>query len=300
MEIVYCVDCGKKLRDHDFVRCAAYTREKRHYCTSCRPLDPQAIPAPKPKTTRAMKVKPAKSNGRWIAAAVAGFVMAALGAVLLFSGKPPPQPAPEIPAPRPRPVIEAPKLPAGPTPAVAWDFEMLSGDVFTNRGGELYAAVRVAGVDQAEGVVGKALRLNGKSFLRIDGADVFNAPDLTVAFWIKPMNVKGRQGLLSKRTDNKQSPFVLSLWDGALSFEAADESHQWTCQVKSVAVVKSDAWSHVGVVARSGRGVDIYLNGELLHEFKSNKRRCRNSDPMFVGREMYNGSDAHDGTAFYA
>lgn len=348
MEIVYCVDCGKKLREHDFVRGAAYTREKRHYCTNCRPLDPQA-PAPKPKSTRSLPaVPPSKSNSRTLlAAAGAVIVLGAIIAAVAFSGKAPAPAAEEAEAAKreatardafqraklfesaspqdlegrvhawqkavplcdrtplarearqsfdravaardtERARLEAAKKALGPPPAATWTFETLSG------------VVSRPGADQADGLVGKALRLDGKSFLRIDDADLFNAPDLTVSMWIKPSRVKGRQGLLSKRTDSKQSPLVLSLWEGALAFEAADESTDWPFQIKSVAIVKADVWTHVAVVARAGKGVELYLNGALLQDFKIDKRRCRNTDPLFVGREMYNGSDAHDGTAYYA
>jgi hypothetical protein len=69
--------------------------------------------------------------------------------------------------------------------------------------------------------------------------------------------------------------------------------------VKSVALVQAGVWSHVAVVARAGRGVELYLNGALVQEFKLDRPRCRNSDPLFIGREMFNGNDAHDGTALY-
>lgn len=361
MEIVYCVDCGKKLREHDFVRGAAYTRNKHHYCTACRPLEPEAAQAPKPKTTRALPVpRPPrnKSRGALIVAVIAGgLVLAGIATVVAFSGGGAPpadveaerresaarealQRARAYESSNPRDldaVVQAwqkawplcertsvakdarqaleravaardaararadlAKKALGPPPAVAWDFETLSRDVFITRDGELYAGVRSPGADQADGLVGKAARFDGRSWIRIDGADVFNAPDLTVCLWIKPTGVKGRQGLLSKRIDSKQSPIVLTLWDGAIGFEAADESTQWPFQLKSLALVKAGEWSHVAVVARSGRNVELYLNGALLQELKIDKPRCRNTDPMFLGREIWNGASAHDGSAFYA
>lgn len=361
MEIVYCVDCGKKLRDHDFVRGAAYTRDKLHYCTTCRPLNaPASQPSrpPKPKTTRAPATQVPASKSRVIVAVVAGglLVAGAILAVVTMSGSRQ-EPATEEAsgresaaqdalrrartfesqnpkdlegqvqawkqiAPvcektsaareakqaldravaaleRERARIEAAKKALGPPPAVTWDFEKLSGDVFRNGSGDLYNAVRMPGVDQVEGRIGKGLRLNGKSYVRIDGADVFNAPDLTVTLWIKPAGVQGRQGLISKRTDSKQSPIVLTLWEGALAFEAADPSHQWPFQVKSLALVKAEVWSHVALVARSGHGVQLYLNGTLVQEFKHDSPRCRNTDPVFIGREMFNGTNAHDGSATF-
>src|SRR5688572_30211081 len=96
MEIVYCVDCGKKLRDHDFVRGAAYTRDKRHYCTTCRPLNAPSSEAPvraaKPKTTRSPAAKgpsAARPRSPLLVAAIAGGVLltGALIAVVVSSGK---------------------------------------------------------------------------------------------------------------------------------------------------------------------------------------------------------------------
>jgi len=369
MEIVYCVDCGKKLRDHDFVRGAAYTRDKRHYCTTCRPLNSPSSEAPvravKPKTTpfpAAKGLSAARPRSSLLVAAIAGGVLlaGALIAVVVSSGKDSGPARDDAQAEsakreaaaqdalgrarafessnpkdlegqvqawknvapvcertasakearrsldralaaldRERARAEAAKKALGPPPAAAWDFETLSGDVFRNSGGDLYAAHRMPGADQVEGLVGRGLRLNGRSYVRIDGADVFNAPDLSVTFWMKPAGVKGRQGLISKRTDSKESPIVLSLWEGSLAFEAADPSHEWPFQVRSMALVKAEVWSHVAVVARAGRGVELYLNGTLLQEFKTDRLRCRNSDPLFVGREMFNGTNAHDGSATY-
>jgi len=362
MEIVYCVDCGRKLREHDFVRGAAYTRNKQHYCTTCRPLDPQAAaPAPKPKSTRSLPAaRPAARNSRrplLVAAAAGGLLLLGGAAAVVLSpgrgstsavdeaaareslertkreadARDAVQRAKVFEASNPKDLdglvqawkkaaplcektsyakearqsldraaaardadrdrAEAAKRALGPPPAWAWDFETLDG--------ELYAGARSPGVDLVDGLVGKAVRFNGKGFLRIDAADVFNAPDLTVCLWIKPAGVKGRQGLLSKRVDSKQSPVVLSLWDGAIAFEAADESTQWPFQVRTLPLVKAGEWCHVALVARTGRGLELYLNGALVKELKIDGRRCRNSDPMFLGREMFNGSDAHDGSALY-
>lgn len=347
MEIVYCVDCGKKLREHDFVKGAAYTRNKQHYCITCRPLEPQA-PAPvKPKSTRfpAPKAKATPSRGKRIAiVGVAVILMAGIVVLALPKGPPPVSPVDLDAADRAKREIaardalqaakafelshpkdldgqvqawqkavpvcdktalarvargaldrvsaardaardraEAAKRALGPAPTATWDFEQATD-----------------GVEQDAGLVGKAARFGGKSFVKVDKADLFNAPELTVSLWIKPAAIKNRQGLLSKRIDAKQSPIVLSLWDGALVFEAADESNQWPFQVKSLPLVKAGEWSHVAVVAKSGRGVELYLNGARIQDFKLDKRRCTNSDPLFLGRETYNGADAHDGTAFFA
>lgn len=368
MEIVYCVDCGKKLREHDFVRGVAYTRNKQHFCTTCRPLDPQApppappVPSTKPKSTRfpAPRPRPA-SRGKLVAAAAVAALLVVV-AVVAFATRGPTvtpedveaaerakketaardavQHAKAFEAANPKDLDgriqawqkalalgdrtpsarearlaldravaakaaardreDAAKRALGPAPTATWDFEQLAGDVFVNRGGETYHATRVPGVDQAEGLSGKAARFDGRGHLKIENAELFNSPDLTLSMWIKPTSIKGRQGLVSKRTDAKQSPIVLSLWNGSLVFEAADESNHWPFQMRSLPLVKIGEWSHVAVVARSGRGVEIYLNGALIQDFKLDKRRCRNSDPVFLGREMYNGTDAHDGTAYFA
>src|SRR5581483_8491550 len=97
MEIVYCVDCGKKLRDHDFVRGAAYTRDKNHYCTTCRPLSSPSpeTPArpPKAKTTRAAKARIAAPRSKLLLPAAVGGVLL-LGALVAFLAVPGRNPAP--------------------------------------------------------------------------------------------------------------------------------------------------------------------------------------------------------------
>src|SRR5436190_12388688 len=211
MEIVYCVDCGKKLREHDFVRGAAYTRNKQHYCTTCRPLDAPAPPPPvKPKSTRfpAPRAKATESRAKLLATAAIGALLMA-GIVALTIPKRPPIVSPEdidasdrakreiaardavqlakafelshpkdldgqvqawqkavpvcdktasarearaaldrVAAARDaaRDRVETAKRALGPAPTLAWDFELLTGDVFDNSGG----------VDQAAGLAGKA------------------------------------------------------------------------------------------------------------------------------------------------
>jgi len=68
---------------------------------------------------------------------------------------------------------------------------------------------------------------------------------VTLSLWIKPDTSRGRHGLIGKRWAGTAAPFVLSLWDGRLEFEATDEKGRWSFNFRSPAVVKAAAWTHV-------------------------------------------------------
>ena len=87
------------------------------------------------------------------------------------------------------------------------------------------------------------------------------------------------------------APFVLSLWDGHLEFEATDETNQWSFNFRSPAVVKAGVWNHLAAVVEAGKGVILYCNGEAVAKLDNPKKRCTNAEPLVLGREAWNGGD---------
>jgi hypothetical protein len=116
--IVYCDSCGERLRDEDFAKGKAFTRENRNYCLAHRPSGAVAavpgssarIPVSALTPRRAMSAAPSKpppkSPWPWVAGG-AGLGLAILLAALTASDGRPPEPEP-APAPAPRPAANPP------------------------------------------------------------------------------------------------------------------------------------------------------------------------------------------------
>lgn len=148
--------------------------------------------------------------------------------------------------------------------------------------------------DFADGVVGKALKLDGKSYAEVasDSASfALNLSNFTVAAWIYPEVIKGRWGILSKRTGHAPSPFVLGLRDGCLVYEAMDEAGQWTSyNFASPPVLKAGEWQHVAAVVEEGKSVVLYVNGEPVatRELQGQKL-ATNEQALRIGWEAWGG-----------
>ncbi len=140
------------------------------------------------------------------------------------------------------------------------------------------------------GIHGQAIKFSGEGFLRADDAQILNLPSLTLDLWIKPDTVAGRHGLIGKRWGGVAAPFVLSLWDGGIEFEANDETDRWSFNFRSPAVVKAGVWCHLAAVVDAGKGVVLYCNGEAVAKLDNPKKRCTNAEPVVLGREAWNGN----------
>jgi len=181
-----------------------------------------------------------------------------------------------------------------PEPMAVWDFDKVTNDAK----GTLLKAVDVTGngfdanaygVQIVEGMKGRAGKFSGDSHLRVNDPVPFNLQDVTVLLWIKPERVKGRQGLLGKRFSGSAAPFVLSLWDGGLEFEATDEKGQWSFNFRTSAVIKEGQWNCVAFVAEAGKGVTLYCNGEKVGHKDDVLKRAFNMEPLVIGREAWSG-----------
>ncbi len=139
------------------------------------------------------------------------------------------------------------------------------------------------------GIHGAAIKFSGEGFLRADDAQIFNLPSLTLNLWIKPDTIAGRHGLIAKRWGGVAAPFVLSLWDGRMEFEANDEADHWSFNFRSPAVVKAGVWSNLAAVVEAGKGVVLYCNGQPVAKLENPKKRCANAEPLVLGREAWNG-----------
>lgn len=197
------------------------------------------------------------------------------------------------------------KLMASPMPIAVWNFD----NAVVNPAGEVRRLPDAAGNGfeatgfgvrlAQEGAKGRAGKFAGESFLRVDQAAMFNLPSITLNLWIKPEVVKGRHGLIGKRFVGTAAPFVLSLWDGRLDFEANDERGKWSFNFRSPALIKPGQWTHVAAVVQEGKGVTLYANGQAIAHHESALKRTFNHEPLVLGREAWDGANNEHRPCFF-
>jgi len=188
------------------------------------------------------------------------------------------------------------KLMASPSPIAIWSFDNAVADPsglvarLPDASGNGFEAAGSGVRLTPGGVKGQAGKFSGESFLRVNDAAMFNLPSFTLSLWIKPDAVTGRHGLIGKRWAGAAAPFVLSVWDGRLEFEATDEKGQWSFNFRSPAVVKAGAWNHLAVAVEQGKGVTLYCNGQPVARHESALKRVFNQEPLVLGREAWDGA----------
>jgi hypothetical protein len=147
-----------------------------------------------------------------------------------------------------------------------------------------------------DGIRGKAIRLDGASYLRVAEPAVFNAPELTVSLWVKPERLNGRWGIIAKRFNGGAAPWVICQNGAGLSFEAASPDGKWPWIMQTGPVLVEKAWTHVAVVMQRGR-VSIYVNGKLAASLEKDLLRVPNGEPLIIGREAWGGDPPKGDTA---
>ena len=124
---------------------------------------------------------------------------------------------------------------------------------------------------------------------------MFNLANVTLALWIKPDTIKGRQGLIAKRFAGVAAPYIISLWDGVIEFEANDTTDKWSFNFRTPVAIKEGEWNHVAAVVEQGKGVTIYVNGQPIATKENAAGRTMNMEPLIIGREAWGGDGpGHD------
>ncbi len=142
-----------------------------------------------------------------------------------------------------------------------------------------------------DGKRGKGLMLDGKTFAIVDTDDAryaLNLSSFTITAWIKPESIKGRRGIVAKRIGNVGSPFVICIRDGQLTFDAMDDSGQWSYNCASPPVLKSNEWQHIAVVIEYPH-VRLYVNGQMVQKHSIVRPLCGNNEPLAFGRDAWGG-----------
>jgi hypothetical protein len=173
-------------------------------------------------------------------------------------------------------------------PVAIWGFDERLGEKFLDTSGNGFTASPVGQVAVVDGVRGKAIRLDGTSYLRVAEPAVFNAPELTVSLWLKPEQLKGRRGIVGKRFGGTGAPWIISHNGPSVTFEASTHDGKWPWNFQTGPVLSEKTWNHVAVVLERNR-VTIYVNGKIAASLQRDQARAGNGEPVIIGREAWGG-----------
>ena len=152
----------------------------------------------------------------------------------------------------------------------------------------------------AEGRRGKAGQFTGDGYLSVNEPGLFNLQSVTLGLWVKPETVQGRHGLIGKRFEAAAAPYIISIWDGALEFEGNDENDKWSFNFRTGSCMKAGEWQHIAAVVEEGKGVTLYVNGQVVGQTTNKLKHTMNGEPLIIGREAWCGRNLESGPpAFY-
>jgi hypothetical protein len=185
-------------------------------------------------------------------------------------------------------------------PIMRWSFEQGDETTVPDASGNGFDAACVGKVQFAEGRQGRALKLDGESYLRVDGAGSFNPQSLTISAWVNPDAVNARRGIVVKRVGNTAAPFVFGLSEGALSFEGCDTSGAFWPFNFTGPKLEAGKWSHVAVTLEATKRIVLYLNGQPVATKEITGEPSPNTEPLVIGREAWGGEKGQGEPAFFA
>ena len=184
-------------------------------------------------------------------------------------------------------------------PVMWWSFEKGDAAGVPDAAGNGFDAVAEGPVAFAPGKAGRALKLDGKGYLRVDGGGAFNPESLTISAWVHPDRLGARRGLVGKRFGNTAAPFVLGLADGSLRFEGCGTSRKfWPFNFGGPAL-RAGEWTHVAVTLQSGKEIILYVNGRPAARKPIDESPQPNAEPIVIGREAWGGEDGQGSPALF-
>jgi len=181
-------------------------------------------------------------------------------------------------------------------PIAHWDFETDSPERVDNVAGGGFTAAAIGAPLLAEGVKGKGASFDGESYYAAVGTEILNLESFTLSAWVKPDDVKGRWGVIAKRTGNVASPYVLSIDGGRIAFDGTDVAGGWTFNFQSPSVVKAGQWQHVALVMNQDSGIVAYYNGQpVAQKALPEDGLCANMMRVTIGFEAWGGANRDPG-----
>ena len=182
------------------------------------------------------------------------------------------------------------KLYAEPGPLLHLTFDAPDGKAFPDVTGHGFdARSRGKCIVSPDGVKGGCLTLDGSSYLVVAHPSLIKMENLTLSAWVRTDHIGGRWGILSKRISGSAAPFILTLMNGAVAFEATDVNGKWTFNFQSAPLITPNAWHHLAAVVENGKGAALYLDGVEVAHKENALARVQTDEPLVIGREAWGG-----------
>lgn len=189
-------------------------------------------------------------------------------------------------------------------PIAEWRFDEHAGVTTPDASGNGLEARASGTVGWAPGISGDALALGGEGFLQVGSewsweAEAFNHDALTVSCWIRPETLTGRFGVISKRSGNSASPFILGTTGDGVSVEATCADGPWRYNAISPSALAVGRWSHLVATWESGKGVRAWVDGKLLVDTAVAEAIVATTEPLRIGWEAWGGEASDSKTAAF-
>lgn len=180
-------------------------------------------------------------------------------------------------------------------PVLALNFDESAGGNVSDQSGHNFAAVPTGTIEYESSLSGKAPRFDGSAYFIVRDRQMLKFPRITLAAWVWPDQIKGRWGVMAKRSRGAAAPYVLALRDGGISFEATDTEGKWSYNMTTKPVIVPGAWNHIAVTCEEGVGIRVYCNGQLAGEKQVTGKLVETDDILTIGYENWGGPDSKAG-----
>ncbi|MEZ5083124.1 MAG: LamG-like jellyroll fold domain-containing protein [Bacteroidales bacterium] len=142
-----------------------------------------------------------------------------------------------------------------------------------------------------------ALEFDGMNdYVEISDASAFNIQDeITMEAWIKPANLNGTQGVLSKNFGNNSHPYQIRLIDDEVMFGFYSNTIGWQPVETTNANLIAGDWTHIACTYNMQQ-VKIYVNGIQKAVAYKSFQIPENDQPFEIGRTKDLGFEYFTGT----
>jgi len=130
-----------------------------------------------------------------------------------------------------------------------------------------------------------ALAFDGyDDYVEVTNESAFDFTDaMTLEAWIKPENLLGTQGILSKNFGNNAHPYQIRLLDDEIIFGFYSNTIGWQPVQTNNANLQVGEWTHI-TCTYNMQQVKIYVNGEQKAVASKNFEIPQNDQPFEIGR----------------
>lgn len=180
-------------------------------------------------------------------------------------------------------------------PIAVYGFDRPQGLLVANDARREFIATATGAITYEPSLSGQAPRLTGAAYFAVGDQAMLQFLRLTVSAWVLPDQLKGRWGVVAKRSRGAAAPYVLAIRDGGVTFEATDRGGQWSYNLTTKPTLRAGVWNHLAAVCEEGVAVRLYCNGELVGEKPVTAPLVETNDVLTIGYENWGGPNSKPG-----